>query len=84
MFTVYILYSKSRDQYYIGQTEDITRRLAQHNAGYSKTTKSGIPWELLYSEEYQSRAEAFRREQELKSKKSHDYIIRLLSGRASR
>ncbi|MCK4447428.1 MAG: GIY-YIG nuclease family protein [Candidatus Marinimicrobia bacterium] len=43
---------------YIGQTNDINRRLAAHRSGKSKWTKRGSSWELIYSEEYQSRSEA--------------------------
>ncbi|WP_373398424.1 GIY-YIG nuclease family protein [Algoriphagus halophilus] len=35
-FFVYILYSDSKDRYYIGQTENLEERLFQHNSGYFK------------------------------------------------
>ncbi|MBS3944596.1 MAG: GIY-YIG nuclease family protein [Melioribacter sp.] len=43
MFTVYFIKSTSRNKYYIGQTNNLKRRLIQHNSGYSIATKSGIP-----------------------------------------
>ena len=45
-----------------------------HNSGYSKSTKNGIPWKLVYKEEYQSRAEAMKREKQLKSYKNKSNI----------
>ena len=38
-FSVYILYSKSADKYYIGHTKDMTRRLAEHNDPYAASGK---------------------------------------------
>jgi len=43
MFFTYILYSDTKDRYYIGHTHDFELRLERHNAGWSKSTKSGIP-----------------------------------------
>ncbi|MBI3586360.1 MAG: GIY-YIG nuclease family protein [Ignavibacteriales bacterium] len=63
----YILRSKNDGRYYKGQTEDVEARLQRHNRGDSRSTKAGRPWELVYVEEYTSRAEAIRRERFLKS-----------------
>ena len=84
MYVVYILYSKSTDHYYVGQTDNLDRRLTQHNSGYSKSTKKGIPWELLCTEEYFDRSAAIYRESIIKAKKSRKYIVNLLTGIASR
>ena len=65
-FFVYLLYSESLDRYYIGQTSDLTKRLAAHNAGYVRSTKSGRPWMLVGYERYESRSEARWRERQLK------------------
>ena len=53
-------------------------RLIRHNAGHSTFTKRGIPWKLVYAEDYETRAEAFRREMEIKNKKSRKYIEYLI------
>ena len=73
-YFVYVLYSESSDQYYVGHTEDIDRRLNQHNSGYSKSTKAGIPWKLKYENIFSSRKDAVKRENEIKKKKSRKYI----------
>ncbi len=66
-YFVYILKSQKSSKYYIGQTTNIKRRLLQHNNGKSKSTKSGIPWELVYSEDYATRTESVQRERYIKS-----------------
>lgn len=69
-FYVYILYSDVHDRFYIGQTNDLEKRLDRHNKGYVKSTKAYKPWRLLYYEKYNSRSEAMKREGYLKSLKS--------------
>ncbi|MDA3880621.1 MAG: GIY-YIG nuclease family protein [Prolixibacteraceae bacterium] len=44
MYTVYILYSEKIDQYYTGYTNNIDRRLSEHNRRKGKYTDRGIPW----------------------------------------
>ncbi|MGF1671985.1 MAG: GIY-YIG nuclease family protein [Balneolaceae bacterium] len=75
MYYVYILYSKSIDRFYTGQTDDIGDRFIRHNQGRSKATKAGVPWLLVHVESFKTRSEAFRRETEIKSKKSRKYMI---------
>jgi putative endonuclease len=78
MYYLYILKSKISDKFYIGQTENLERRVFYHNSGYSKSTKYGVPWELVYTEKFTSRSEAYRREQEIKSQKRKEYISKLV------
>ena len=75
---VYILQSLKTGAYYTGSTQNITERLERHNQGRSKATKYKRPWKIVHSEEYNSRADAVKREYEIKSKKSKDYILKLL------
>ena len=68
MWYVYILRSlSSPDQEYIGATEDITSRLASHNAGKSTHTSKYIPWELLWSCHFSDKYKALEFEKYLKS-----------------
>jgi len=78
-FYTYIIYSESKDKYYIGHTENIDLRLERHNSGWSKSTKSGIPWKIMYFEEYKTKSQAMKREYEIKRKKSRKYIEHLIS-----
>lgn len=78
MFYTYIIYSKSTDKYYIGYTHDLKLRLERHNSGNSRSTKSGIPWKLVYNEMFETKSEAIKRENEIKRKKSRKYIEGLI------
>jgi len=78
-FFVYILYAASVDQYYIGSTENIDARLFRHNNSGSKATKKASDWRLVYSETFATRAEAVKRELEIKRKKSRRYVEFLIS-----
>ncbi|GAB4335845.1 MAG: GIY-YIG nuclease family protein [Desulfobulbaceae bacterium] len=87
-YFVYILQSATTGRYYIGHTDDLARRVMQHNDPEyegSKTTKrfSG-PWQLVYSEECASRSSAMEREKTIKSWKSRKMIAQLVESRRSR
>ena len=79
MFYVYILYSPSRDKYYVGYTSNVQERIIEHNSGATNYTRSGKPWNLVYKEEYALKSEAIKRENEIKSKKSRKYIENLIN-----
>jgi putative endonuclease len=80
MFYTYILYSAKYDRFYVGQCEDVVQRLQRHNNKGVPSTKPYVPWQLVYYEEYSSRAEASNREREIKNKKSRKYIEFLVNG----
>ncbi|MEI6456411.1 MAG: GIY-YIG nuclease family protein [bacterium] len=48
MYTTYIQYSSSRNRFYSGHCEEMTKRFEQHNSGRNKSTKSGIPWKIVF------------------------------------
>jgi putative endonuclease len=74
IFTVYILYSITLDQFYIGQSEFLDDRIFRHVNSGSKSTKKAKDWVLKYTESFETRSLAVRREQEIKKKKSRAYI----------
>ena len=78
-FYVYIIYSAKLDKYYVGQTDCIETRMAQHNSGVSVFTSKASDWELKYQEYFSTRALASLREREIKKKKSRKYIAWLIS-----
>ena len=81
----YILFSEKLNTYYIGTCVNLERRLYEHNIGHSKFTSIGMPWKVVYTEEYPTLAEAKKREKQIKNMKSRKYIDDLiLKGRASR
>ncbi len=77
-YIVYILYSPSHKKTYTGQTDNINNRLALHNSGKVKSTKSYFPWTLIHSEYFSSRAEAMRREKWFKSRAGRKKISEIL------
>jgi putative endonuclease len=79
MFYVYIIYSLKLDRFYVGYTSDIPTRLEQHNTGISTFTANTSDWLLKYSETFDSRELAMKREKEIKRKKSRKYIEWLIS-----
>ncbi len=78
MAWVYFLYSKKIDKYYVGACTDLDRRLYEHNMGHSKFTSTGIPWELVFNEEWEDLALAKQREMKIKKMKSRTYIQDLI------
>ena len=79
MCTVYILHSKSLDRYYVGYTNDLPRRLSEHNRIKGKYTDIGIPWVVVHTESFDTKKEAMKREMHIKSKKSKQFIIDLIA-----
>jgi len=79
MFFTYILHSNKHGGYYIGSTNNLEKRLNDHNQGIVKSTKSGIPWVVKHSEKYNTRPEAQKRELQLKSWKKRKALERLIS-----
>jgi putative endonuclease len=62
----------------VGFTHNIETRLEKHNLGSTPSTRPGIPWELVYQEEFNEKGMAIKRENEIKSQKSRQYIERLI------
>ena len=56
----------SNGKYYTGSTNDLDKRLAQHQSGNGANfTKKHLPVELIYYEEFQRIDDAFRREKQV-------------------
>ncbi len=66
MFYVYLIKSKIDESTYIGYTNDLKRRLVEHNKRLNKSTKNKAPFELVYYEAYKEMADAKHREFNLK------------------
>ena len=79
MFTVYVLRSLKSGTYYVGQTNNLADRIKRHNSNTEKATRNRGPWELVYSEQFATRAEAWNREREIKAQKERAYIDRLVA-----
>lgn len=79
MFYVYILRSLKTGEFYKGITDNIDRRISEHMAGQSPTTKSRLPLELVHVEICDTRGEARNLEKYFKSGFGRE-IIREIAG----
>ncbi|MFP4452262.1 MAG: GIY-YIG nuclease family protein [Desulfobacterales bacterium] len=72
MYFVYILHSHTAQRFYCGHTDNLERRLRQHNdPDYFGTRTTKVfpgPWELVWSQACDSRSEAQKRELAIKKR----------------
>ena len=80
MITVYVLYSDMIDRLYVGQTQDLRKRLREHLEGVSFYTRRATDWKLILSEEYETRSDAMQREKQFKTTSGRRYLRRMLEG----
>ncbi|PKL82630.1 MAG: excinuclease ABC subunit C [Ignavibacteriae bacterium HGW-Ignavibacteriae-3] len=69
MYTVYILLSQKDNKRYTGYTHNIDHRICQHNSGKVTSTKNRRPLKLIYTETFENKSDAMKREREIKNKK---------------
>lgn len=62
----YLLRSDLDKKLYYGQTIDLRKRVAEHNAGHVASTRQRRPLEIIYYEAYNSKVLAVKREQTIK------------------
>jgi putative endonuclease len=74
MFYVYVLKSLKNGRHYTGSTNDIERRVYEHNSGQTKSTSKIGPFELVYKEAYSTKIEANKRERFLKTGKGREFF----------
>lgn len=77
-FYIYVLYNKVKNYIYIGYSENLKQRIEEHNSGYSKSTKSYLPLELVHYEAYKNKKDAKRRETYLKTNKGKTTLMTML------
>jgi len=82
MFTVYVLYSEKFDKTYTGCTGHLPSRLQSHNSeknsGYTKRFQ---PWDLIHTEEYETKEMAMKREKQLKSGRGREFVRQIIENR---
>jgi len=78
-YSVYILYSPTRDRYYVGYSQNPKERLLEHNFGATSSTRPGIPWKIVFEEEYEDKTAAIKREHKIKKMKSRKYMENLIN-----
>ncbi|MFA4991706.1 MAG: GIY-YIG nuclease family protein [Candidatus Omnitrophota bacterium] len=76
MFFVYVLKSRKNGKLYTGHTENLKRRILEHNTKNDKTKFSYVngPWELIFFETFDTRAIAMKQEKFFKTGKGREYI----------
>ncbi len=80
MFFVYILFSPSRNRFYIGHTGDhLAERIRKHNSNHKGFTGKTADWKLVFSQPFDDKSSAYQRECEIKSWKSRTLILKLIS-----
>ena len=83
-FHLYILYSETKQQYYIGHTGDeLQERLRKHNSNHKGFTGKVNDWKIVYTESFETKELAYKREREIKSWKSKTRIEKLISSEHS-
>lgn len=79
MYYVYVLQSIKDKNLYTGYTNNLRRRIAEHNQGLSFSTSFRLPFKLIYYEAYLNRKDAMQREIWLKSGWGRNYLNRALA-----
>lgn len=78
MYHVYILKSLKDERYYIGQTDNLEKRLLQHKGGRVKSTRFRRPFVLVKKETFAARGEARKRENYLKKLKGGNEFKKII------
>ena len=79
MFTVYVLYSQKFDQIYIGSTSDLPNRFLSHNELATKGhTIKFRPWVIAYTEEFETKPQAMKREAQLKTANGRTFVWNII------
>ena len=74
MYITYILKSTKDGRYYYGSTLDLDKRIKSHNSGKVRSTKNRRPLKLQYSEEFESKADAIKRERFFKTRTGYNWL----------
>ena len=74
-----ILHSAKLDRFYIGFTSNLEARFQKHLSNHKGYTSRAKDWEIVYSEKFESKIEAEKREKQIKNWKSKQMIIKLIA-----
>jgi len=78
MFYVYLIQSEVDSSFYVGYTSNLELRLKQHNNGETRYSSRKKPWFLVYSEVFENKTLALKRERFLKKQKNRDFYYQLI------
>ncbi len=81
MFKVHIIYSPTKDKFYVGFTgDDIDNRIRKHNTNHKGFTGGIGDWLLKHMEKFDSKTEAMFRERQIQSWKTRALIEKPIIG----
>ena len=80
MYKVYAIQSEVDGRLYVGMSQDIEKRVREHNSGRVFSTKGYRPWKIVFAEEVGERAEARKREKYLKSGFGKEFLKSIIPG----
>jgi len=78
VYKVYILFSESKNRFYVGFTSNLEERIVRHNQRSKGFTGSVNDWKVVYTELYNTKEEAHNRELQIKAWKSRKKIVELI------
>ncbi len=84
LYFFYVLYSAELDKFYIGHTSNLEERLRKHNSNHKGFTGKADDWTIVFSEKFQTKEEAYKREREVKKWKSKKMIEKLIENSSNK
>ena len=80
MYYVYVIYSEKLNRFYTGTTDDLDKRIEQHNSAFypNSFTSKGIPWQLKTSFSFENNLHAYFAESFIKRMKSKIFIEKII------
>lgn len=79
MSFVYVVCSRTTGRFYTGLTSNLAKRLAEHNADLSRSTKHRGPWDLVHQVSFLALSDAVRHERYLKTGHGRDEVRQILA-----
>ena len=75
---VYIIFSNKTGRFYTGSTNNLSNRLDEHNKGYNRSTKNGMPWKLIFYASFSTEKKAIEFEKYLKTGSGKAFLYKRL------
>jgi len=79
MFYLYILFSEKINSYYVGVSSNVEERLSRHLSNHKGYTAKVKDWIIVYTESFETKTEALKREKQIKNWKSKTMIEKLIA-----
>ena len=83
MHRMYVLKSEKTGKYYIGCTNDLKKRIVQHNKGETESTKRDMPWKIVCYKNFNDQKQAYECEKLVKSYKGGNGFRKIINGDVS-